>query len=191
MGPSDAVLAEAHVIAKRAVSLSPNDPVCLNILGWVLLHLRDFEVAAQLYARALDLNPNDPEQVSYLGTYHTFSGEPELPLQWFERAQVLDPLYEPSWYWPFRGLAHFIAHRFDTAIVALGRSSTMPVWVTAYLAAANALLGRNAAAKAYAALVLQGAPDFSALRFATKEPYRLEEDRNTLLKGMRDAGLPE
>ncbi|MGX9575528.1 adenylate/guanylate cyclase domain-containing protein [Mesorhizobium sp. f-mel] len=191
MGPSDELLEEALSIAKKAVALSPNDPVCLNILGWVLIHLRDFEVAAQLYSRALDLNPNDPEQVSYLGTFHTFSGEPEHALQWFERAQVLDPLYEPSWYWPFRGLALFIAHRLEAAIVALSRSSTMPVWVMAYLAAASALLGRSAEAKTYASLVLQGAPAFSALRFATKEPYRLQEDRNTLLKGLREAGLPE
>ena len=191
MGPSDALLEEALSIAKKAVALSPNDPVCLNILGWVHIHLRDFEVAAQLYARALDLNPNDPEQVSYLGTFHTFSGEPERALQWFERAQVLDPLYEPSWYWPFRGLAHFIAGRLELAIVSLGRSSTMPVWVSAYLAAASALLGRSAEAKAYASLVLQGTPDFSGLRFATKEPYRLQEDRDTLLRGLLESGLPE
>ncbi|TIR55926.1 MAG: tetratricopeptide repeat protein, partial [Mesorhizobium sp.] len=99
MGSSDALLNEAHEIAKKAVALSANDPVCLNILGWVLLHLRDFDVAAQLYARALYLNPNDPEQVSYLGTLYTFCGEPDRAMQWFERAQVLDPLYEPSWYW--------------------------------------------------------------------------------------------
>jgi class 3 adenylate cyclase/tetratricopeptide (TPR) repeat protein len=191
MGQSDEALTEAHDIAKKAVALSPNDPVCLNILGWVLLHLRDFEVAAKLYSRALDLNPNDPEQVSYLGTFHTFAGEPERALQWFERAQELDRLYEPSWYWPFCGLALFISHSFEPAIVALGRSSTMPVWVTAYLAAAKALLGRNAEAKAYASQVLRRAPDFSAQRFAAKEPYRLEGDRRTLLKGMCEAGLPK
>ncbi|TGU65937.1 tetratricopeptide repeat protein, partial [Mesorhizobium sp. M1C.F.Ca.ET.144.01.1.1] len=88
MGSSDALLDEAHEIAKKAVALSANDPVCLNILGWVLLHLRDFDVAAQLYARALYLNPNDPEQVSYLGTLYTFCGEPDRAMQWFERAQV-------------------------------------------------------------------------------------------------------
>ncbi|MER8384669.1 adenylate/guanylate cyclase domain-containing protein [Mesorhizobium sp. M0166] len=191
MGPSDAVLAEAYDIAKKAVALSPNDPVCLNILGWVLLHRRDFDVASQLYTRALELNPHDPEQVSYQGTYQTFAGEPQSALDWFERARVLDPLYEPSWYWPFRGLAHFIAHRPDKAVVDLGRSSTMPTWVKVYLAAANALLGRSQEAKSYTLLVLRGAPEFSGRRFATKEPYKLDGDRNTLLNGMREAGLPE
>jgi adenylate cyclase len=191
MGPSDAVLNEAHAMAKKAVLLSPNDPVCLNILGWILIHLRDFDVAAQLYARTLELNPNDPEQVSYLGTYYTFAGEPDSALHWFERAKVLDPLYEPSWYWPFRGLALFVTHRFEPAVVALSRSSTMPIWVNVYLAAANALLGRSAEAGSFVSVVLRDAPSFSAVRFASKEPYRLEEDRNLLLKGMREAGLPE
>lgn len=191
MGPSNAVLDEAHETAQNAVALSPNDPVCLNILGWVLLHLRNFEVSAELYARAFHLTPNDPEQVSYYGTYHTFAGEPQRALDWFERARELDPFYEPSWYWPFRGIAHFIARRPDQAIIDLGRSSTMPVWVTVYLAAANALLGRSPEAETYTSLVLRRAPDFSALRFAAKEPYRLEGDRKTLLEGMWQAGLPE
>lgn len=191
MGPSNVLLAQSHEMAKKAVAFSPNDPVCLNILGWILLHRRDFEVAGQLYTRAHDLNPNDPEQVSYLGTFHTFAGEPEHALQWFERAQVLDPLYEPPWYWPFRGLAHFIAHRFDTAVTSLGRSPTMPVWVRAYLAAATALLDRRHEAESIAGEVLERAPDFSAVRFAAKEPYRLEGDRITVLRGLREAGLPE
>lgn len=190
MGSSDALLDEAHAIAKKAVALSPNDPVCLNILGWVLLHRRDFDVAAQLYARALYLNPNDPEQVSYLGTLYTFCGEPDRAMQWFERAQVLDPLYEPSWYWPFRGIAHFIAGRPEPALVALSRSSTMPTWVTAYMAASSSALGRDSDAKLYAARVLAGTPSFSCSRFVAKEPYRLEEDRATLFKGLLAAGLP-
>lgn len=191
--PGDAsnLLDEAHAIAKKSVALSPNDPVCLNILGWVLLHRREFDVAAKFYSRALDLNPNDPEQVSYFGTYCSFAGEPERALQWFERAQVLDPLYEPAWYWPFRGVSHFILRRFDQAIVGLSRSPTMPVWVNAYLAAANAYLGNEEAAAIYARDVVAQSPAFSARRFAAKEPYRFEEDSNTLLMGMLKAGLPQ
>ncbi len=190
-GDSNDLLDEAHAIAKKSVALSPNDPVCMNILGWILLHRREFDVAAKFYSRALELNPNDPEQVSYFGTYCSFAGEPERALQWFERAQVLDPLYEPAWYWPFRGVAEFVLRRFDQAIVGLSRSPTMPVWVNVYLAAANAYLGNTAAASMFAKDVLAQSPAFSARRFAAKEPYRLEEDLDTLLNGMLQAGLPE
>jgi tetratricopeptide (TPR) repeat protein len=58
MGPSDAQLHEAVDLARTAEALTPNDPVCLNMLGWLNLHLRDFDTARQYYNLALDLNPN-------------------------------------------------------------------------------------------------------------------------------------
>ena len=143
----------------------------------------------QYYRRALDLNPNDPEQVSYLGTFLTYAGEPDQALKWFERARVLDRFYDPPWYWPFQGIAHFAARRFELAIADLSRSPTMPVWVTAYLAASHALLGRTAEGRDFGARTIRTAPDFSLTRFARKEPFRRQEDRDILLEGLRTAGL--
>ena len=46
MGPSDALLDEAHDIAKKALALAPNDPVCSISWAGSLFIGRDFEVSA-------------------------------------------------------------------------------------------------------------------------------------------------
>jgi class 3 adenylate cyclase/TolB-like protein/Tfp pilus assembly protein PilF len=191
MGPSDAKLLDALDLAKQAEALSPDDPICLNILGWIYLHLRDFETAKQYYKQAIDLNPNDPEQVSYEGTLQTFLGNPDRALEHFQKARALDRFYNPPWFWPFQGLADFTARRFERAITRLNRSPTMPVWVKVYLAASNAHLGREPQAREMARRVVQAFPDFSAHRFAEKDPYERQEHRDLLLEGLRQCGLPD
>jgi adenylate cyclase len=191
MGPSDARLHEALDLAREAEALTPNDPVCLNMLGWLNLHLRDFDTARQYYKQALDLNPNDPEQVSYQGTLLTFLGEPEEALRQFQWAQALDHYYNPPWFWPFQGLADFIAGRYERAITRLNRSPTMPVWVRVYLAASNAYLGRELQAREMARQVLRAVSNFSAARFVQKEPYERAEHRSVLREGVRASGLPD
>lgn len=186
----DALLKRAFEMAQKADALAPNDPVCVNILGWIYLQRREFALAEQYYQRALDLNPNDPEQIAYTGVLKTFLGESDQALAWFERARLLDPFFDPSWYWPLQGVAHFIAHRFEPAISALSHSPTMPMWVKAYLAAAHALVGRSEQSREFAALVIREAPTFSASGFANKEPYRREEDSEILIRGLRSAGFP-
>ncbi len=191
MGPSDAKLHEALELARQAESLSPDDPICLNMMGWLNLHLKDFDTARQYYQQALALNPNDPEQVSYQGTLLTFLGQADEALKQFQWAWQLDRYYNPPWFWPFQGLADFTAGRHEHAITLLNRSPTMPVWVRVYLAACNAHLGREPQAREMARRVLQGVPDFSARRFATKEPYERPEHSLLLLDGLRAAGLPD
>jgi adenylate cyclase len=188
---SNALLNEALEIAKHSVALAPNDPVCLNILGWVHVNRQEFDIATRYYERALELNPNDPEQVAFHGTLYTFLGEPERALSLFEQARNLDRFYDPPWFLPFQGMAHFLNRRFEPAIAALSLSPTMPVWVRAYLAACNALLGKHTESGQQATTLLRIVPGFSAQRFSSKEPLRCIEHRTMLLDGLRASGLPE
>jgi adenylate cyclase len=178
-------------LARKAVTLDENDPICQTMLGWVYLHRGSFDLAERYYERALELNPNDAEQIAYMGVLNTYLGNPDGAVGWFGRARALDRYFEPSWYWPMLGVAHFTARRYDEAVAALHRSPTMPVWVRAYLAACHALAGRADRARELAANVVRSAAGFSSALLAAKEPFKRPADREALLKGLCDAGLPE
>jgi adenylate cyclase len=190
-GSTDAALDRALELARRAVALDENDNVCHDMLGWIYLNRGAFELAEHHKRRALELNPNSPEQVACTGVLCTFLGRPDEAVDWFAQARLLDPYFEPSWYWSILGIAHFTGRRYDDAIALLGRSPTMPVWVRAYLAACHALAGRTDQARALAAELVRAAPGFSLTRFVAKEPFRRPADRASLSEGLRKAGLPE
>ena len=67
----------------------------------------------------------------------------------------------------------------------------MPAWVHGYLAACYALMDEKDQAGSHVAEVLRQAPDFSAIQFLAKEPFKQSADQNRLLEGLRKAGLPE
>ncbi|MFO1050310.1 MAG: adenylate/guanylate cyclase domain-containing protein [Geminicoccaceae bacterium] len=189
-GP-DALLERALGHARKAVELDENDNVCQDLLGWIYQQQGSFDLAEHHKRRALELNPNSPEQTACTGVLYTFLGRPEEAVRWFERARQLDPYFEPAWYWPLLGVAHFVAGRYAKAVALLGRSPTMPVWVRVYLAACNALLGDREQARTLGGEVMRLVPDFSSTGFAAKERFKRSVDQDCLLKGLRAAGLPE
>jgi adenylate cyclase len=89
------------------------------------------------------------------------------------------------------GIAHFIAYRYDEAIAAFNRSANVPAFAEAYIAASHALAGRLETAQRCGVGVLRLSPEFSSKRFAAKEPFKIAQDRERMLDGLRKAGLPE
>jgi adenylate cyclase len=177
-------------LAMKAVAIDPNDSLCQMTLGRAQLHRRSFDIGEPYYWKALELNPGNPEQHAYMGVLNTYLGRIDEALEWFDRAVRLDRFYEPNWVWHIKGIAYFIAGRYDDALAAFGRSATLPAWVRAYLAACHALSGRIDQARAQAAEVMRRMPNFAVQRFVAKEPYRDAAAIERLRDGMLAAGLP-
>jgi TolB-like protein/Tfp pilus assembly protein PilF len=188
---SDALLDRAVELAKKAVALDENDSVCQSLLGLMHLQRRAFDLSEYHYAKALELNPNRAAILAGMGSLYGYLGKPEKGLASLQEARELDPLFDPTWYWPSVGIVHFIAGHYEEAIAALGRSLHMPYWVQAYLAASHALTGDGVRAKEHARELLRLLPDFSIAKFLTKEPLKRRDDRDRLLDGLRRAGLPD
>lgn len=191
MNLSQSLLDRALGLAKKAVALDQNDRVAHDILGWVYLHRKAFDLAERHKLRALELNPCDPEQIAHMGILYTFLGRADEGITWLEQAKRIDPYFDPAWWWNMVGVAHFVACRYDEALASFRHSSSTPVWVHAYQATCCALLGQMDCARDHAAEVLHRATDFSLTCLATKELFKRPEDTQRLVEGMRAAGLPE
>jgi tetratricopeptide (TPR) repeat protein len=131
-------IAEVARLAQRAVELGKDDAFALAASGWALAYVvRDLEVAAGLIDRALVLNSNLAEAWFYGGWMKNWLGEPEPAIERFARAMRLNPLGP--------------------------RMSGMRAG-TPY---AHFVLGRYDEAASWAAMALQGNPDFQpGLRIA-------------------------
>jgi adenylate cyclase len=188
---SNAALDQAYALANRAVALDGNDSNAFSFLGWIHLIRRSYDLAEHCFQKSIALNPNRPVVMATLGTLYGYLGRPEEGIAYYMQAKLIDQLYDPTWYWPRLGMLHFIAGRYEEAIVHLSRSQTMSQWAYGYLAACYALTDQKDQAAHLAAEALRLAPDFSIERFLEKEPFKQLADRERLLQGLRKAGLPE
>jgi adenylate cyclase len=191
MSGSDSALDQAFALAKKAVALDQNDDTCQAALGWVHVLRGSYELAEHQYFKALELNRNSPMLLANLGGLYACLGKPIEAMNYLKEAKLLDAFFDPTWYWPLVGIAHFGARRYDEAIAALCRTPSLRYWAPAYLAASYALTERIDRARFCAAEVLRLLPSFSLVRFAAKQSYKLLADREHLIDGLRKAGLPE
>jgi len=97
-------------------------------------------LAEHHYSRALELNPSSATLMAGFGDLHITLGRPLEALDYFNKARALDPFFDPSWFWPIIGVAHFLARQYDEAIIALERSVEAPYWAHLFLAASHAML---------------------------------------------------
>jgi adenylate cyclase len=188
---TDEALDQGLELAQKAIALDENDSECQNALGWIYLLRKSHELAEYHYGKAFELNRNRAPQIAERGILYIYLGMPTEALSCLQEAKLMDPYFDPNWYWRVVGLAHFVARRYDEAIATFGRSSKLPVWGHAYLAACYAQTNKLELAKHQAAETVRIASNFSLIRFAEMEPYKHSTDRQHLVDGLRKAGLPE
>jgi adenylate cyclase len=191
MNGSDDGLDRAFELASKAVALDENDYTCQGVLGWALMLRQAHELAEQHHLKAFELNQNRASVLAGLGGFYAYQGKPAKGMKYFERARLLDPFFGPPWYWRMHGIIHFATRRYDETIATFSRLPALPFWAPAYVAASHALALRREDARRHAAEVLRLKPDFSLRVFAAKEPYKQPAERERLLDGLREAGLPE
>jgi hypothetical protein len=120
-----------------------------------------------------------------------YEGKPDEGIALFQQSKLIDQFYDPTWYSPMLGVLHFIAGRYDEALVHLNRSPAKPAWVRGYLAACYALTGQMDEAAREATEARRVAPDITATRLLAKEPLKQSSDQERFRKSLLKAGLPE
>ncbi len=110
-----------------------------------------------------------------------------------ERAISLDTFAPPLWEF-YAGLSHYLLRQYDEALTRFNRViEQTPKFVHAYdyLACAYVEMNRLEDARDTIKAVLKIKPEFTLKDAARIYVFRIDEDRNRVLNGLREAGVPE
>ncbi len=110
--------------AELAVTLSPELPYALSILGWVHLWHKAREPALSCCRRAVALDPNNHELLNFLSMTLSSAGLGSEALFYSEHARRLNPHSSPFYEFVL-GQAHFVLEDYEKAIEAFERGCSM------------------------------------------------------------------
>ncbi len=174
---------------ETALSLDENDADVHRILAALHLTFNRFDKAQYHQERALELSPNYDLVVVQQGEMLTWLGRPEEGIDWIRKAMRLNP-YHPERFWNHLGRAQYAARLYAEAFQSFSRINKPDHAHHAFLAAAAAQMGDDAAAEANRREVLARAPDFSVDAYLATLHYKRESDREHHREGLLKAGLP-
>ncbi|MCC2656880.1 MAG: CadC-family transcriptional regulator [Panacagrimonas sp.] len=188
-------IAEGMRFARRAADLDRGDAVALTRSGHALAYLsNDIPGGIALIEKALSLNPNLAAAWFLGGFLKIWHGEPELALDYLGRAMRLSPV-DPELYRMQAGMA--------VANLLLGRLDASSSWAekafrelpsfllaAAVLAASHALAGRTTEAQGAMKSLRLLDPNLRLNNISEWLPIQLPTHLDTILDGLRKAGLP-
>ena len=197
-GPvSDAEIADALQLARRAIEAGKDEPEALCMAGNVISFLGgDHATAAGVIERGLVLNPNSALGWFASGLVLYRQNRPDRAIEAFQRAMRLSP-FDPLGYRFSAGLAvaHLIAGRYQEAIEWADRSlREVPRYESTIRnrVVACAHLGRIDEARDWLRRLLEITPRLTIARY--KALYGITHPPGIIdiyVEGLRKAGLPE
>lgn len=184
---------ETYRAAERAVMLDGGDWLAHAMLGIARLWTRrDFDRALAEVTRAAELNPSSTIARLFVSCILEFGGRPADAIPGLNAAVRLDP-FSPLLSFAYADLAisHLLVREPEQAVAAAEQAiSINPDNVRARqrLTAALGHLGRTGEARDALASLLRRQPDLSLEYIDSTYPFRLAEDREFFLVGLRKAG---
>jgi len=188
--------AETRRLAKRVSDIGHDDAEALCWAGHsIAVVCRDVSTGAGLIDRALAINPNLAIGWQTRGWVSIMLGEHEAAIEQIARAQRLSPM-DPETYISEAGVgaATLQLGRYDEAVKWLAKAlAHQPNWmvVKRMSAAANALAGNINEAHKVMGEIRQADPVLRLSNFRTYTSLHREADIETMIEGLRLAGLPE
>jgi TolB-like protein/DNA-binding SARP family transcriptional activator/Tfp pilus assembly protein PilF len=191
----------AEALLRRALDLEPNRAATHFVLGMLRRHQGRMPEAVEAYQTAIALDRNYARAQLYLGATLAFMGRAEEAIPLVHHAMRLNP-QDPNIAEHFftLGTAEALLGRSDEAIASLQRANAANprLWYAHLnLAAAYGMQQRIDDAKRELAESLRLRPEFASLEAirAAMPQYdcllRLAQAQQTVLTGMRRAGLPD
>lgn len=190
-----ASLAQAGILAQRAVALDPSDARAHAIAG----HVRDMqhlstERSHDFHQRALLLNPNLPLAWGFAGLAQSFNGNQAEAIRMIRHAKALSPFDPHGFFFEAQlMMPHLLLGDFAET-VELGRRAIAlnPALSTIYKGLLSALghLGLWDEAESARKKLLALEPGFTLAIAAQRSAIRHDADRKIYLDGLRKACLP-
>ncbi len=186
-------LEQARKLSDKAVALNDALPLSHFVSGLVSLYRKDHEKALAAMANAIALDTNYSDAYAVTTRILNLAGRPETGLRPMETAMRLNP-QKPQAYLYILGTAYFGLRRYEDAAnifnKALARNPTAQrprMWLVATLS----ILNQIEDAEWEASEILSLNPDFSISQIGRVLPFKNPAHLETLLNGLRKAGLPE
>jgi TolB-like protein len=186
--------------ARRAVDattgLIDDDPTALTAAGAATGFCGDQEGASALLEQALALDPNNAWAWARWGWTGIYCAQPQQALERFEKAMKLSPL-DPFAFNTRIGMASALAclgNPMEAVTIAKDVTKKHPevTWAHRLLASWAAMAGDMETARSAARKLLATNPDFTIRRYLAIPGFQnMPEYRDRLVRGLRDAGLPE
>ncbi len=181
-------LAKQMDAARNAVQLDPNDGETQLVLGHAYVYQGLADQALEQFAKAEALAPNNADLLILIAWYLPQLGQPDRAVALAERALQLNPNY-PAWYNQAFRFVYFFDGQFDKSL-KYAKLVTEPFAADyGYLAAAAAMTGDIAGAKAAAAEVARLDPDWSVEKYLSDSGGYPEPLAILFVDGARKAGV--
>jgi TolB-like protein len=191
LAPSvDEALSKMAEAAEMAVKLDPNDGKSHLALGFSYSYHGKPEQAASEYSRAETLAPSDADVLVLIAQYIPSLGDSARAVSLAERSLKLNPDY-PHWYNQALSLAFFFGEQYDKSVKYRLLVKEPLALDYAFLAMANAYLGRTGAAETAAANVKKLDPTWTAERYLSEAGGYAEKEAELFVSGARKAGLSD
>ncbi|WP_245350380.1 adenylate/guanylate cyclase domain-containing protein [Bradyrhizobium sp. UFLA03-84] len=179
--------------ADRALAADTSFGEAYLVIGYVRTFQRRHDEAVAAGETAISLAPSSSDAHHMAGMYHGYAGNFRKAVVYEEHAQRLSPIERnESMVDEARARFHLgdftVAHEIASHVL-----KQRPLWLTAQSTLIATLwnLGRQGEARAAAADLLGGHPNFTLARWARLLPYRRQDDLDALVTPLRMAGLPE
>ena len=185
----DDALSKMMTAARKSVELDPDDGNSHLALGGAYGYAGKIAQATAELNKAEALSPSDADLLLVIAWSLCTFGETQRALTLADRALQLNPHYA-DWYNQGLAIVYFFGEQHDQAVKygTLIREPMAPDY--AYLAMANAYLGRTEDAKAATESVIKLDPAWNAERYLGERGGYPEKQAELFVEGARRARLP-
>ncbi len=176
--------------AEMAVKLDPNDGLTHQVLGMAYGYQGKPEQSLAELNRAETLAPSDADLLLIVAWSLPALGQSVRAVSLAEKALKLNPQY-PDWYNQGLSFMYFFGEQYDTSVryrLLVKKSLAVDY---AFLAVANAYLGRTGEAAAAAATVAKLDPNWTAERYLSEAGGYAEKEAELFVDGARKTGLSD
>ncbi|MDP6953572.1 MAG: adenylate/guanylate cyclase domain-containing protein [Alphaproteobacteria bacterium] len=188
--PGPDPLARSLEAGLRAGKLDPASAIAHSALARTHAYRQEWDDFFVHAERAVALNPNNVFVIVDMGQFMTMLGKPERGAALVGKAMKLNP-YHQGWYYIGFFYRHYGKGEYEEALAMAQKMNLPDLWyMHAFLAAANAQLGRQDEAQAAVAALLSLYPEFEAEAYAQfRKRLASAALVDDLVAGLRKAGL--
>lgn len=176
--------------AENAVKFDPNDGLSHQVLGMAYAYQGKPEQSLAELDRAETLSPSDADMLLIIAWSLPPFGQSARAIDLAEKALALNP-HHPDWYNQGFSFVYFFGEQYDKSIKYRLLVKEPLAIDYAFLAMAQAYLGRMREAGAAAANLMKLDPSWTAERYLSESGGYAEKEAELFVNGARKAGLPD